>query len=64
MPPFMKVVCCFVFSWDHCKSQEKMETMFIQNFGGQTKSIYNGIFESGLYNTKLSIRLIYVLKPL
>ena len=29
----------FVFSWDHCKSQEKLETMLMQNFGGQTKSI-------------------------
>ena len=27
----------FVFSWDHSKSQEKLETM--QNLGGQTKSI-------------------------
>ena len=29
----------FVFSWDHCKSQEKLETMLMQNLGGQTKSI-------------------------
>ena len=29
----------FIFSWDHCKSQEKMETIFMQNFGGKTKSI-------------------------
>ena len=29
----------FVFSWGHCKSQEKLETMFMQNFGGQTKTI-------------------------
>ena len=28
-----------VFSWDHCKSQEKLETMLMQNFGGKTKSI-------------------------
>ena len=26
-------------SWDHCKSQEKLETMLIRNLGGQTKSI-------------------------
>ena len=24
----------FVFSWDHCKSQEKVETMLMQNVGG------------------------------
>ena len=29
----------FVFSWDYCKSQEKLETMLMQNVGGQTKSI-------------------------
>ena len=29
----------FVFSWDHCKSQEKLETMLMQNLGTQTKSI-------------------------
>ena len=29
----------FIFSWDHCKSQENMEAMLTQNFGGQTKSI-------------------------
>ena len=29
----------FTLSWDHCKSQEKMETMLMQNFGGQAKSI-------------------------
>ena len=26
-------------SWDHCRSKGKMKTMFMQNFGGQTKSI-------------------------
>ena len=29
----------FVFSWGHCKSQEKLETMLMQNLGGQTQSI-------------------------
>ena len=29
----------FVFSWDLCKSQEKLETMLMQNLGGQTKNI-------------------------
>jgi len=33
----------FIFSWDRCKSQEKIKTMFMQNFGE-----YYGIFESGL----------------
>ena len=29
----------FVFSWDHCKPLDKLETMLMQNLGGQTKSI-------------------------
>ena len=33
--------------WDHSKSQESMETMFMQNFEGTNKQ-YCGIFESGL----------------
>ena len=36
----------FVFSWDHCNSQVKLETMLMQNLGGQTKSIM--VFSSGL----------------
>ena len=33
----------YSFSLDHCKSQEKMATTFMQNFGGRTD--YYGIFE-------------------
>ena len=29
----------FIFSWHHSKYPEKIETMFMQNFGGKTKSI-------------------------
>ena len=32
-------IIVFVFSWDDCKSQEKLETMLLQNLGAQTKSI-------------------------
>ena len=38
-PPKLCISIVFISSWDHCKSQEKMETTFMQNFGGQTKSI-------------------------
>ena len=38
-PPKFCISIVFVFSWDHCKSQEKLETMLMQNLGGQTKSI-------------------------
>ena len=33
------ITIVFVFSWDHFKSQEKLQTMLMQNLGGQTKSI-------------------------
>ena len=29
----------FVFSWDHCKCEEKLEIVLMQNLRGQTKSI-------------------------
>ena len=35
--PKFSIGILFVFPWDH--SQEKLETMLIQNLGGQTKSI-------------------------
>ena len=37
--PKFCISIAFIFSWDHCNSQEKLETMFLQNFEGQTKSI-------------------------
>ena len=48
VPPKFCISIAFIFSWDHSKSQEKMETMFIQNFGGTNKEYYL-IFESGLF---------------
>ena len=38
-PPKFCISIVFVFFWDHCKSQEKLETMLTQNLGEQTKSI-------------------------
>ena len=38
-PPKFYISIVFVFSRHHCKAQEKLETMLMQNFGGQTKSI-------------------------
>ena len=38
-PPKFCISIVFVFSWDHCKSQEKLETMLMQNLGEQRKSI-------------------------
>ena len=47
VPPKFCISIVFVFSWDHCKSQEKLETMLMLNFGGTNKKYY-GIFRSGL----------------
>ena len=44
----MFISIAFIFSWDHSKSQEKLATMFIQNFEARNKEYY-GTFESGLY---------------
>ena len=43
----------FVFSWDHCESQEKLETMLMQSFGGQTKSIM--VFSEVAYWVPVSV---------
>ena len=47
LSPKFWISIVFVFSWGHCKSQEKLETMLMQNLGGQTKQYYR-IFRSGL----------------
>ena len=39
LSPKFCISIVFVFSWDRCKSQEKLETMRMQNLGEQTKSI-------------------------
>jgi len=41
------MIIAFIFSWDNSKSQDKMEAVLMQGFGG-TKKKYYGIFESGL----------------
>ena len=52
IPPKFVPTIAFILSWDHGKSQEKMETMFMQNFGRTNKEYY-GIFESGLLRSFL-----------
>ena len=39
---------CFYFLLESFKSEEKLETMFMQNYGRKTKSIM--VFLSGLLN--------------
>ena len=54
VPPKFCIRIAFIFSWVHSKSQEKMKTMFMQNFGG-TKKEYYGIFESGLFTPYVTL---------
>ena len=46
-PPKFCISIVFVSSWDHCKSQEELETKLIQNLGEQTKSIM--VFSEAAY---------------
>ena len=34
LPPKFCITIVFYFSWDNCNTQEKLETMVMQNFGG------------------------------
>ena len=45
VPPELCISTVFGFSWDHCKSREKIKTMPMQNFGGTNKE-YCGIFDT------------------
>ena len=51
-PPPQKKNCRTIvldFSWDHCNTQEKLETMVMQNFflrgGGAVNKLYYGLCE-------------------
>ena len=60
-PPKFYISIVFVFSWDHYKSQEKLETMLMQNLGGQTKSIM--VFSEVAYGlTAIKHKLLFLLK--
>ena len=39
-PPKFCISFDFVFSWDHCKSQEKLETMLMQNLGDKQRVLW------------------------
>ena len=38
--PIFYISIFFILSWGHCKSQKKLETMLMQNFGGKNKAYY------------------------
>ena len=50
--PNVCISIAFVFSRDHCKFQEKLETMLMKNLGGRTKSIM--VFSEVAYNHIIS----------
>ena len=37
---FISKIIAFIFSWDHSKCQEKLETMFMQHFGGTNRVLW------------------------
>ena len=39
-PPKFCISIVFVFSWDRCKSQEKLETMLMQNLGNKQRVLW------------------------
>ena len=55
LSPKFYISIVFVFSRDHCKSQEKLETMLMQNLGEQTKSIM--VFSKMAYIKKEQINI-------
>ena len=59
-PPKFCISIVFVFSWDHCKSQGKLETTLMQNFGGKTKRIM--VFSAVAYYGIHHVRATSVLK--
>ena len=52
-PPKFCISIVFVFSWDYCKSKEKLETMLMQNLVGQTKRIM--VFSKVAYKFQPSV---------
>ena len=46
VPPKFCISIVSSFSWDDCKSQEKIKTILMQFFGGTGKEYY-GIFDTG-----------------
>ena len=52
VPPKCCISIVFSLFWDHSKSQERINTILMQNFGGTNREYY-GIFESGLFDVFL-----------
>ena len=53
-PPKFCINIIFIFSWDLQRSQEKLETMLMQNFVWTNKEYY-GIFDTGLLPTNMTL---------
>jgi len=61
VPPEFCMDIAFIFSWDHIKSQKKMEAVCMRGFGGADGEYY-GIFESGQYRYELhsDFRIVFL----
>ena len=40
-PPQIRITIVFDFSWDDCNTQEKLETMVMQDFGGKQDALWS-----------------------
>ena len=50
-PPKFCITIVFEFSWDDCNTQEKLETMVMQNVG-EVNEMYYGLCENGEVNNR------------
>ena len=57
--PQICISIVFVFSWNLCKFQEKLETMLMQNLGVQTESImvFSGVAYISANNEAMLLKL-------
>ena len=47
-PPKFCITIVYDFSWDDCNTQEKLETMVVQNLGAGDK-VHYGLYESSKF---------------
>ena len=55
---------CFCFSWDHCTSLEKLETMLVQNLGGHKRVRTSTGFEPVISQHRCFALTNWAIKPL
>ena len=59
-PKFCIAIIVFDFSWDNCKTQEKFETMVMQNLGGLTRCIMVYVKRANLFLFQKKLNLLHM----